>query len=308
MTTQDASERGERIAREPLQLVGSKPGFFGGTFSSLSEIWGRRELLGLLTRRELTARYKDSSLGIAWSLFRPLAQLLVYYFAIGVVLGAARTVPDFAIFVFVGLTTWSLFSEIINSTTSSIVDNAGIVRKIQLPREVFPLSSVGSALFSFTVQLSILIVATVVFGVPPITPALALAPLAFVLIVVFATAVGLLLAALNVYYRDIKHIVEVLLILLFWGSPIVYSFTYVHDQIGGTWIESLYLANPITIAVLGMQKALWISGSTATGDLEQYFPENLIALLLIAIAASLVLLWLSQRIFSRLQRNFAQEL
>ena len=308
MTTADADQRAARIAHEPLQLVGSQSGFFSGTFPSIADIWNRRELLVLLTKRELTARYKDSSLGIVWSLFRPLAQLLIYYFAIGIILSAARSVPDFAIFVFVGLTTWSLFSEIINATTTSIVSNAGIVKKVYLPREVFPLSAVGGALFSFAVQLLILIIATIVVGSPPLTPSLALAPLAFLLIVVFATAVGLLLSALNVFYRDIQHIIEVVLIVLFWASPIVYSFTYVHNAVGGTWLERLYLANPVTIAVIGMQKAFWVSGSTATGDLAQYFPENLLSLLLVALAASLVLLWFSQRVFSRLQKNFAQEL
>lgn len=308
MTTADAEQRAERIAHEPLLLVGSQRGFFSGTASSIADIWNRRELLVLLTKRELTARYKDSSLGIVWSLFRPLAQLLIYYFAIGIILSAARSVPDFAIFVFVGLTTWSLFSEIINATTTSIVSNAGIVKKVYLPREVFPLSAVGGALFSFAVQLLILIVATIVVGAPPLTPSLALAPLAFLVIVVFATAVGLLLAALNVFYRDIQHIIEVVLIVMFWASPIVYSFTYVHNAVGGTWLEGLYLSNPVTLGVIGMQKAFWVSGSTATGDLAQYFPDNLASLLLIALAASLVLLWFSQRVFSRLQKNFAQEL
>lgn len=308
MTTADAQQRAERIAHEPLLLVGSQRGFFSGTASSIADIWNRRELLVLLTKRELTARYKDSSLGIVWSLFRPLAQLLIYYFAIGIILSAARSVPDFAIFVFVGLTTWSLFSEIINAATTSVVSNAGIVKKVYLPREVFPLSAVGGALFSFAVQLLILIIATIVIGAPPLTPSLALAPLAFLVIVVFATAVGLLLSALNVFYRDIQHIIEVVLIVMFWASPIVYSFTYVHNAVGGTWLEALYLSNPVTLGVIGMQKAFWVSGTTATGDLAQYFPDNMTGLLLIALAASIVLLWFSQRVFSRLQKNFAQEL
>lgn len=308
MTTADAEERAGRIILEPLLRVGHQKGFFSGTLSSIGDIWERRELLVRLTKRELTARYKDSSLGIVWSLFRPLAQLLIYYFAIGVILSAARSVPDFAIFVFVGLTVWGLFSEIIGQATTSIVSNAGIVKKVYLPREVFPLSAVGSALFSFAVQLFILITATFAVGAPPITPSLGYAPLAFLLIVTFATAIGLLLSALNVFYRDVQHIIEVVLIVLFWASPIVYSFTYVHAAAGGTWVEALYLTNPVTIAVLGMQKAFWVSGSTATGHLAQYFPANLLSLLLLALAASLIFLWISQRVFSRLQKNFAQEL
>lgn len=302
------SERVRLIEEEPLRLVGASPGFFRGTIGSIRQLWERRELLGLLVRRELTARYKDSSLGVVWSLFRPLAQLLIYYFAIGVVLGASRGVPDFAIFVFIGLTSWGLFAEILSLSTTSIVTNAGIIKKVYLPGEVFPLASVGSALFNFGVQFIILIAATIVFGVAPLTPDLAYAPLAFLVLLIYGTAIGMLLAALNVYFRDVQHIIEVVIIMLFWASPIVYSFTYVHNAIGGTLLEQIYLANPITTAILGMQKAFWISGSTATGDLAQYFPPNLLQLLLIALGVGAVLLWLSQRIFTRMQKNFAQEL
>ena len=308
MTSISAQERARLLKQDELRLVGASPGFVRGTFDSVRQLFGRRELLWLLTKRELTARYKDSSLGLVWSLFRPLAQLLIYYFAIGVVLGASRSVPDFAVFVFIGLTSWGLFSEIVSLSTVSIVGNAGIVKKVYLPAEVFPLSSVGSALFSFGVQLVILLAATIVLGVVPLTPDLAYAPLAFLVILVFATAVGILLAALNVYFRDVQHIIEVLIVMLFWASPIVYSYTYVHNAIGGTFLEQLYLANPITSAVIGMQKAFWVSGSTATGKLEQVFPENLTTLLLVSLAVSVVLLWLSQRIFTRMQKNFAQEL
>lgn len=308
MSTADATTRAERVAVERLEPVGAHGGFLTGTAASIADIWRRHELLWLLTKREVTARYKDSSLGVVWSLFRPLAQLLIYYFAIGVILGVARSVPDFAIFVFVGLTTWGLFSEILSLSTTSIVNNAGIVKKVYLPREVFPLSAVGSALFNFSVQFIILVLATIVLGAAPLSGDLVYAPLAFLVILVFGTAIGLLLAALNVYFRDVQHIIEVVLIILFWASPIVYSYTFVHAELAGSWVEALYLSNPVTIAIIGMQKAFWLAGTTSTGSLAQVFPEHLLALLLIALAASLVLLWLAQRIFSRLQRNFAQEL
>jgi ABC-2 type transport system permease protein len=297
-----------RVGQEPMKSTGERRGFLSGTFGSLADIWRRRELLWLLTRREVTARYKDSSLGVVWSLFRPLAQLLIYYFAIGVILGVARSVPDFAIFVFVGLTMWGLFAEILSLSTTSIVNNSGIVKKVYLPREVFPLSAVGSALFNFGVQLVILVVATIVLGAAPLSGDLVYAPLAFLVILVFGTAIGLILAALNVYFRDVQHIIEVVLIILFWASPIVYSYTFVHAELAGSWLETLYLSNPVTIAIIGMQKAFWVAGTTSTGDLAQVFPENLLMLLLVALGASLLLLWLAQRVFSRLQRNFAQEL
>jgi ABC-2 type transport system permease protein len=309
-STVDADARAAAIEHLPMQHVGQKSGFIRGSRRSLVDIWAHRELLGLLVRRELKARYKDSSLGIVWSLFRPLAQLLIYYFAIGQVLGAARATPDFAIFVFVGLTMWGLFAEIISGSTTSILANAGLVKKVYLPREIFPLSAIGGALFNFLVQLVVLAIAIFVLASVPFSPGLSLllAPLAVVTLVVFATAIGLVLSAVNVYLRDMQHLVEIAIIILFWASPIVYSFTYVHKLLHGNWIEQLYLANPVTSAIISMQRALWAAGSDPASATPQFWPAHLAVRLLITLAVSLVLLWLSQRAFSRLQGNFAQEL
>lgn len=300
------NERNTRLAEEPLLPVGQDQGFFRGTLTSVKDIWNHRELLGLLVRREIKARYKDSSLGLLWSMVRPLAQLLIYYFAIGEIMGLARNIPSFAIFVFVGLTVWGLFTEIVSSGTSSIINNSGLVKKVYLPREIFPLGSIGSALFNFAIQFVILIAATLIGGQFPTTADVLYAPLAFLTILVFAASVGILLSAVNVYLRDVQHFVEVALVILFWASPIVYSFSFVHDQLQGNWLEQLYLANPITVAVLGMQKALWVAGTTESTSTN--WPPDLAIRLWITLAISLVLLWISQRIFAKLQGNFAQEL
>ncbi|WP_338145425.1 ABC transporter permease [Cryobacterium cryoconiti] len=277
-----------------------------GTWASLKDVWGSRELTSLLVRRELKARYKDSSLGIVWSLVRPLAQLLIYYFAIGQILGVARSIPSFAIFVFVGLTTWGLFVEIVQGGTTSITNNSGLIKKIYLPREIFPLASVGGALFNFGVQLIILVLATIVAGQIPLDLNLLYAPLSLTVLIFFATGFGILLAGLNVYLRDIQHLVEVAIMVLFWASPIVYSFSFVHDKLQGNWLEQLYLANPITLAVLGMQRAFWVAGTTESTS--QNWPDDLAIRLWIALGISIVILWIGQRIFSRIQGNFAQEL
>lgn len=310
ITPVDADARAAAVAELPFERVGQRSGFVRGTRHSLSDVWAHRELLGLLVKRELKARYKDSSLGVVWSLFRPLAQLLIYYFAIGQVLGAARATPDFAIFVFIGLTMWGLFSEIVTGSTTSILANAGLVKKVYLPREIFPLSAIGGALFNFLVQLVVLTIAIVLLSTVPFgwNLSLLLAPLAVVTLVVFATAIGLFLSAVNVYLRDTQHLIEIAVVILFWGSPIVYSYTYVYKLLQGSWLEQLYLTNPVTVAIISMQKALWAAGSVSEGALSQVWPPNLGVRLLVTLLVSVILLWLSQRTFSRLQGNFAQEL
>ena len=286
----------------PLVTAGPPPGWVAGTGFSLRTIWEQRELLGLLVRREIKARYKDSSLGLLWSLLRPLTQLLIYYVAIGKFLGAERSVPEFAVFVFTGLTVWGLFSEVISGTTTSIVANSGLIKKVYLPREIFPLSSVGSALFNFAVQFMILLVATLALGHPPLHVEFLYVPLALVVVLLFSFSVGLLLSAINVYLRDFQHLVEVFLLVLFWASPITYSYTLVHRALNGNWVEQLYLCNPVTLVVIGFQRAMWMAGVNET------WPPHLTLRLTIVGILSLVLLWIAHRVFARLEGNFAQEL
>lgn len=301
-------QRLRKIQEVPLEPVGQRPEFFLGTLSSYKDIWHHKELLGRLVGRELKARYKDSSLGIAWSLFRPLVQLLIYYFIIGQVLGTARSVPDFAVFVFIGLTMWTLYSEVLSRTTVSIMDNSGLVKKVYIPREVFPLSSVGSALVNFGIQSIVLIIGITFFSEFRWSASVFLAPLAVVTLLIFSSALGMLLSAVNVYMRDTQHFVEIYIAVFFWVSPIVYPFTFVAKALGDSWLREAYLANPVTISIIGAQKALWSVGSTATGELGQIWPENLEMRMFVWLAISVCFFWLAQRVFARLQGNFAQEI
>ncbi len=212
----------ERLAATPLTPVGAITGR-GAWWGAVRAIFSHREMLNLLVRRDLKARYKDSTLGFFWSLIRPLIQLAVYFVVMGQFLQAARSIPDFAVYIFAGLCAIGLFTEIVVGGTGSVLANAGLVKKVYLPREVFPLASVGSALFNFGIQLLVLIAATLLVAKPPFHPQLAYAIPAVALIVVYGTAFGLLFSAVNVYLRDVQYLVEVITMLLFWASPIVYS-------------------------------------------------------------------------------------
>ncbi|HEU5222605.1 MAG TPA: ABC transporter permease [Candidatus Lumbricidophila sp.] len=300
--TDSIEARARNVASQPLVVTNRRGGFLVGTAHSVRDIWAHRGLLYLLVRREIRSRYKNSTLGIVWSLARPLVQLGIYYFAIGHMLGARSSIPDFAIFVFIGITMWGLFADIVSGATTSLNANAGLVKKVYLPREIFPLSTAGSALFNFGVQLVVLLSAIAIWGSFAFDPRLLLAPLSVAVLLVFATALGVLFSAVNVYLRDTEHFVEIGLLLGFWFAPIVYSYSFVHKALDGNWIEQIFLSNPVTLAVIGMQRALWTGGS------NQPWPPGLEFRLLVALLASVVLLWLTQRIFARLQGNFAQEM
>ncbi len=300
MTTPEA--RAAALAGQPMVVVGARHGMTTGTGHSFRRIWEYRELLVLLVRREIKVRYKDSALGLLWSLIRPLAMLAVYYFAIGKFLGAQRAIPDFAIYIFTGLTAYQLFSEVVSGATGSILGNAGLVKKISLPREVFPLSTAGSALFNTAIQLCVLVVATLAVSKLPTGSRLIYLPLSMAVILVYALAFGLFLAAVNVYLRDVQYLVEISLTVLFWTTPTVYSYELVRNAIGEAATENIYLANPLAAAVLGMQRAFWVAGDAAPT------PDGLAVRLLVMLGIGLLLLLGAQRVFSRLEGNFAQEL
>lgn len=302
MSDSHAAARAQRLAKEPLVRVGPQPHFLRGTVSSVRDIAAHRELLVLLVRRELRARYKNSTLGFAWSFAKPLAQLLVYTLILGELMQFSRGVPNFPIFVFCGLTLWTLFNEVVAGGTGSVVANSGLVKKVYVPREVFPLSTVGGAVVNFGIQFVVLLLATVVMRQAPFTAHLWYVPVAVLVMLLFSTALALLLSAVNVYLRDVQHLVEIATMILFWASPIVYSFKFVHESLAGGWLEQLYLANPVTVAILAFQRGMWVAGPA------EAFPDDLGMRLGIGVAVGVVVLWVGQRVFARLEGNFAQEL
>jgi ABC-2 type transport system permease protein len=298
-----AEDRYARLAQLPMRPVGGGSASPGGR---VREILKHRELLWLLTRRDLQVRYRGSALGFLWTLIRPLVMLLTYYLILGQVLGAAKGVPNFGIYVFSGLTIYVLFSESVGAAAGSIVNNAGLVKKIYLPREIFPLASVGGAIFLFAMQMIVLVGAVVLlrqwpddFGLLYLIPSI-------LLVVVYSLALGLLLSALNVYLRDVQYITDILMTLLMWASPIVYSWQMVADVIARfgwpAWTLELYTDNPLTLAVLGFHRALWAGGTPAD------YPADLALRMGVAGLVGIGLLLLAHGLFQRMQGSLAQEL
>ena len=154
------------------------------------------------------------------------------------------------------------------------------------------------------IQLVILLGAIVVTGAIPSLAQLAYLPLALVVLVVYATLFALLLSALNVYMRDIQHLIEVITFLAFWASPIVYSYSYVQKALAVNYpvAHEIYLANPVTLAILGFQRSLWAAG------IDQPYPVHLMIRLAVAALIGIVLIFGAHRVFARLEGNFAQEL
>jgi len=302
------AERIATIERLPMERVNAPSGFWGGFGRAAREVYDYHELLINLVRKELKVKYKDSVLGFLWSLLRPMFLLGVYYIAIGKFLGT--TFQLFPVFLFSGLVAWSLFTDVLGGCTGTVVGNAGLIKKVYFPRELLPLSVMGAALVNFVMQMVVLVAAVLLFNGTLHGQQPWLLPLAFVALVLFSMACGVGLAAANVYFRDIEHLIEIVLLLWFWLTPIVYGVGSVLHRLGlhgGLhWLATLYMANPMANVVIGFQLATY--GSYNDGTTQQTFQGNITLRLLVLIAASSVLLWLAQRYFARAQGNFAQEL
>ncbi|WP_295843254.1 ABC transporter permease [uncultured Microbacterium sp.] len=290
----------------PFATVDARGMTLPGRGGKIRELLARRDLLFLLIRRDLQARYRDSFLGFLWTVIRPLIQFLMYFIVLGQFLRAAEGIPNFAIYLFAGLTLYQFFNDTVAGATGSILMNGGLVKKIYLPREIFPFASVGGAGFMFLVQLTVLVVAALIFRALPEPAQMLWFFPSLGLVLLYGTAIGLLLSAVNVYLRDIQYLTEVVLMLAMWASPIVYSWRMVSDVIARfslpSWMLEIYLANPLTLAILGFHKTFWGAGSPSD------YPPDLELRMVIAGVVGLVFLVVAHRVFTRLQGNFAQEL
>lgn len=269
----------------------------------IRDIFGYRELLANLVRKELRVKYKSSILGFLWSLLNPAMLLLVYTMVFSVIIPSGIT--RFPIYLLSGLLVWNLFSVGLISATGSVVGNAGIVNKVWFPREVLPLSSIGAALVHFFLQSVVMALALLVTRHPVDLKFMALLPFALVGLLLVVAALGILLAAVNVYLRDVQHLVELLLLAWFFACPIVYSYDLIAKKMGAA--VPLYLLNPVTDIVLIFQRAIYGEYAVVNG-LHQFefwwYVRNLAGV----YALGLALFVFAMAVFRRLEGNFTEEM
>lgn len=289
----------ERVPDAPL----SPPSATGG----LLEVFRRRYLLSLLVRRELSARYQGSFLGLLWSYVQPGVRFLMYFFVMGMVIGR-DILPEFAIHLFAGFVVVHYFTETFGAGTASIVRNKALVRKMAMPRELFPVASMLVSAYHVGPQLLILIVATFSAGWSPDWVGVGAGVLGFAIVAVFGTAVALLFSAANVFFRDFSKIVGTVTTFVHFGVPMMYPFSMVDERFGAGFVQ-IYLANPLTEAVLLMQRCFWV-GSTddPKAIAAEHLPDHLFQRGFAMLAVSLVLLAIAQRVFTRLETKFPERL
>jgi ABC-2 type transport system permease protein len=275
--------------------------------TGLLEVFRRRYLLRLLVRREISARYQGSVLGMLWSYVNPLSQFIIYYFVMGVIMNLHASVENFAVHIFCGLIIVHFFNETVNAGTRSIVRNKQLVQKMAVPREMFPVASMLVSAFHVVPQLVILTVACTFLGWMPDPVGLAAMVFSLTLTMTMGTAVALLLSAANVFMRDISSAVNILTNLVRFGVPMIYPYTLVDDRFGPA--AQYYLWNPLANAVLLMQRAFWVgttehpAKTTATE-----LPSNLWTMSAATFVFAVALLVVGQLVFSKLENKIPERL
>jgi ABC-2 type transport system permease protein len=255
-----------------------------------------RELFANLFRRDFQAKYRGSALGLAWSLVNPVALMGVYLLVFGL-LWQYDTIPYYPLYLLAGIACWIFFATSLQAASRSLIDNAELVKKVRFPRQLVPFSVVATQLVTFLAMLVILIALSLVF-VPRARPYVALSiPLALLFIGLVA-GVALIVASLNVLFRDIEHILATALFPWFFLTPVLWRFAdlpaRVHDH--ETLLQVLRWGNFVGPPIYAVRDALWLGEAPRMADV------------LYLVVAAVVALALGSYVFSRVDDRIAIEL
>jgi len=254
---------------------------------NIRELWEYRELLFAFAGRDIRVRYKQTVLGVVWVVLQPLLGAGIFSFVFGKVAKMdSGGVPYFA-FTYSGLMFWTLFTSTVNRANSSLVGNTHLVTKIYFPRLILPLSGIPSALLDFSVAATLMTIIMVTYGIEP-RIGLLLLPIWLVILLMFATGIGLWSGALAVKYRDINYILPFAIQLLLFASPIAYAANNVPAE-----FQIYYYLNPIA----GLMDAIRWSffGTTQNG----WWPVGYSTIFSVSV------LIVGATLFRKMEREFA---
>ncbi len=293
--------RKERVV--DAELV--EPAPRGGLLEALQQPY----LLRLIVQRQLAQMYAASLLGLLWSYVQPAMRFAVYYLVMGFILKLHEDIPYFALHLFTGIVVVHYFGETWGGGTRSIWQNKALVNKMRMPREIFPVASMLVAAYHTLPQVIVLIVCCLLSGWHLTWAAVGAGALGVAILITFSLALALFFSAVNVFYRDFQNIVQTIMQFMHFLVPMMYPFSMVwaaHES--HPWLYNIYVANPVTQAVLLLQRLFWYPLIEDTSDLERQFPPDLWERGLITLGICLVLLYAAQKFFSRVEGKFAERL
>lgn len=216
----------------------------------LSELPNYRDLLAVLTAHRIRVRYKQSVLGVAWAVLQPLALMVLFVAVFTVIARVPTDTTPYPLFAYAGLIAWTAFASSLSTGAGSLVSHAALVTKVAFPREILPMTYVAAALFDLAIGLIPLVALLAYYGVA-LTPAVLWVVPAVILLAALATAAALVLAAVNVRYRDVSVAMPVLLQAWMFASPVIYPLSAVPEA----W-RAWYVLNPAVGIIDTFRRAL----------------------------------------------------
>lgn len=221
-----------------------------------SEIWKFRELFIVFAWRDIKVRYKQTILGAAWAVFQPLTSMFIFT----VFFGNFAKIPSgelpYPLFVLIGLIFWNYFSGVLSRASNSLIENEGIVKKVYFPREILPLSTVGANLVDFGISFILLMIASLYFRFVPNVLVLLVIPLGLIITTLGAGGLGLLFAAFNVKYRDVRYALPFFIQMMIFLTPVIYP-----TSIMRTSFRYLIALNPAA-GIIEAARVVFTGGST----------------------------------------------
>jgi len=252
-------------------------------------LWRYRELFLILAWRDISVRYKQTVIGVAWALLRPFLTMVVFTLIFGRLAGLPSDGnTPYALLVFAGMLPWSLFSTTLSDASNSLIGNANLISKVYFPRLIVPTATVVTAFIDFLISFSILLGLMVYYQFVPGWNMLLL-PLFVILALAASLGPGLWITALNVKYRDFRYVIPFIVQIGLYVSPVGFSSNIVPAQ----W-RLLYSLNPIVSVIDGFRWSVLGEGSVI------YWPGFALSLVIVA-----VFLWLGVSQFRKMEKSFA---
>lgn len=251
-------------------------------------LYNYRQLLKSNVKKEIRGKYKGSFLGILWSFVNPLLMALIYAIVFPYIL--KDTGDNYVTFIVIGILPWTFFTTVISQGTFCILANAGIIKKVYFPREILPISIACSGLINFLISCIIIFIFLIFSGIGFSIQIIWL-PLIILTQFIFTLGLIFITSGINVYIRDAEYIINFIVNMLFYATPILYKA----DMFIGTSVEWIIHLNPMATIINCYRDVLFF----------QSMPH--IKSLLIVLAASIVLLLIGYKIFKKLEKGFAEE-
>jgi len=262
----------------------------------VKSLWGNRNLILQLTRREVVGRYKGSAMGLLWSFLNPVFMLLVYTFVFSVVfkarwgVGGDESKTQFAIVLFVGMIVHTLFAEVLNRAPSLILSNVNYVKKVIFPLEILPVISMAAALFHSLVSLIVLLIAFVIFN-SYLHWTVILTPLVLLPLVILTLGFAWVLASIGVFLRDVAQTIGIVTTVMMFLSPVFFPVASLPEA-----YRPIIMANPLTF-IIEQSREVLIWGN----------PPNWAGLFFYTLAAT-VIAWSGYAWFQKTRKGFADVL